>query len=171
MADVKGKFITLCGVLMGYQQDALQEANHYLQEKLGKTHLELEPEDWYSTEVFDYFMNTFAKYSEVPAYSYIVLGKRIYPKIKFTTGLPEHLKTPLDFIKFEAEGFLANHRGDDVIPREFIKAEEGEVIVKAPAPGYNSKLYEGVFLGILQMCEIQTGKVVQTEKDVFKITW
>jgi hypothetical protein len=77
----------------------------------------------------------------------------------------------LDFIKFEAEGFLSNHQGKDVIPRKFIKAEEGEVVVKAPAPGYNEKLYEGVFLGILKMCGVENGKVVNVGDSTFHITW
>ena len=56
--------------------------------------------------------------------------------------------------------------------------EDGHVIVQAPAPGYNSKLYEGVYLGILEMCGVKTGKVIQTQSQEngdptseFDITW
>jgi hypothetical protein len=87
---------------------------------------------------------------------------KIYPSIKTAGGLPPALNRPLDLIKFEAEGFLAHHRGADVKPRKFIKAVEHDVVVEAPAPGYNSRLYEGVFLGILEMCGVMTGKVEQT---------
>ena len=77
-------------------------------------------------------------------------------------------------IVFEAKGFELNHQGADVIPRKFIKIEEGYVIVQAPAPGYSQKLYEGVFLGILQMFWIKTGKVVMTKGAPlfeYEITW
>ncbi len=92
--------------------------------------------------------------------------------------MPPNLKTPLDFIKFEAEGFLANHRGSDVRPRKITKAQDKDVIIEAPAPGYHSKLFVGVYLGILEMCGIKTGKVDQTKSQEkgdstseFHITW
>lgn len=81
----------------------------------------------------------------------------VYPTIKRTAGLPPSLKTPLDFLKFEAEGLLANHRGADVRPRKFMKAVDREVVVDAPAPDERSKLYEGVFLGILEITGVKTG--------------
>jgi hypothetical protein len=43
--------------------------------------------------------------------------------------------------------------------------------MKAVAPGYNEKLYEGVFLGILEMIGIKTGKVENLGDSVLKITW
>jgi len=67
-----------------------------------------------------------------------------------------------------------NHRGADVRPRTFITTKDHLVVVRAPAPGYNQKLYEGVFLGILEMCGITTGKVVMTERAPlfeYTITW
>lgn len=178
MADVKGKFITLAGSLMSLYKTQLAEADKIVFTKTGRHWNELEPEGWYDTRLFHFFMEAYAKASLSGEQALVTLGRNIYPTIQRTAGLPPHLKTPLDFIKFEAEGYLANHRGSDVIPRTFIKAVEGEVIVQAPAPGYNSKLYEGVFLGILEMCGVKTGKVVQTKSQEkgdstseFRITW
>jgi hypothetical protein len=34
----------------------------------------------------------------------VTFGRRIYPTIK--AGLPSHLKTALDFLKFETEGYI-----------------------------------------------------------------
>ena len=87
----------------------------------------------------------------------------IYPTIAATVGLPDHLRTPLDFLKFEAEGFIADHRGDDVIPRKFLKQEEGHVIVEAISPDYSCALIEGVYDGILQLCGVKGGQVRQTK--------
>ena len=91
---------------------------------------------------------------------------------------PEYELTPSDLLKFEGEGFLQNHSGPGVKPRTFIKAVDGEVIVQAPAPGYPSTFFEGVFLGILEMCGVTTGKVVQVQSEEkgdpfteFHITW
>jgi hypothetical protein len=146
--------------------------------KTGKTFAELDPEGWYDTSLFNLFMETYARYSVSGERAIVTLGRNVYPTIKKSAGLPPHLKTPLDFIKFEAEGFLANHRGSDVQPRKFISTKDGDVLVQAPAPGYNPKLYEGVFLGILEMSGVKTGKVVQTKArangdatDEFHITW
>ncbi len=91
-----------------------------------------------------------------------VIGRNVYPTIQATGGLPNNIHTPLDFIKFEAQGFLQNHRGDDVKPRKFIKAVPGMVVVEAPSPGYNCQLIDGVFEGILEMCDIRDGKVSQS---------
>lgn len=178
MAQVKGKFITLAGTLMSLYSAQRTEADKILFSKTGKHWNELDPEGWYDTRFFHLFMETYAKASPTGYRAIITLGKNVYPTIKKTAGLPPHLKTPLDFIKFEAEGFMANHSGADVKPRKFLKAEDREVIVQAPAPGYNPVLYEGVFLGILEMCGVTTGKVVQTKSQdkgdgtsEFHITW
>lgn len=171
MAEVKGKFITLCGRLMSLYKEKTEEADAYLKAHIGKSYNEIEPEEWIDAHYLDYLMSKYAEASFTKERAIIMLGRHVYPTIQRTVGLPPHLVTPLDFILFEAEGFLANHRGGDVIPRKFIKQEEGEVIVIAPAPGYSPKLFEGVFLGILDMCGVQNASVVMMEEDTFKITW
>lgn len=178
MADVKGKFITLAGSLMALYPEGLKKANQELHAKTGKNWNGLDPEGWYSTKLFNLFMEAYAESSPTKTAAIVTIGRNVYPLIKKTVGLPQHLNTPLDFIKFEAEGFLMNHKGSDVIPRKFIKEEEKDIIVQAPAPGYNSRLYEGVYLGILEMCGIKSGKVEQIKSikngdktDEFHITW
>lgn len=171
MANVKGRFITLTGMLMAAYPAKLAEANVFLKENLGKTHDELDPEEWLDAKYLNHLLVKYAEASAIKEKAIITMGRNVYPTIKKAGGLPPHLKTPLDFILFEAEGFLANHQGDDVIPRRFISQRDGEVIVHAPAPGYSSKLYEGVFLGILKMCGVETGNVQVIDIDTFKITW
>ena len=178
MAQVKGKFITLAGWLMSAYPADREKADTALFIRTGKHWDELDPEDWYDTQLFDVFMRTYAKASPTGDRALVTLGRKVYPTIRDTVGLPPHLRTPLDFIKFEAGGFLANHSGAAVVPRTFVKAVDGDVVVRAPAPGYNSALYIGVFLGILEMCGVKTGKVVQTKSQEngdstseFRITW
>jgi predicted hydrocarbon binding protein len=79
---------------------------------------------------------------------------------------------------FEAESFKQNHRGSDVIPRNFLKTDDRHIIVDAPSPGYNCKIIEGVFLGILKMVGEENGKVIQTKciqrgdsTCIYDITW
>lgn len=174
MAKVKGKFIALAGHLMSPYKEAQKICDNLLFEKTGRHYLQLEQEAWYDTEIFNDFMMNYASVSENKEEAIVCLGKKVYPLIKQTVGFPSSIKTALDLIIFEAEGFELNHKGGDVIPRKFIKKEEGHVIVQAPAPGYSQKLFEGVFLGILQMYGIKTGKVVMTKKAPFfeyEITW
>lgn len=170
MAEVKGKFIKLGIMLMGCYPSAQNKARDFLKSSIGIDETVLDPEGWYDTKLFDEIMTIYASSSLTKEKAIITLGRLVYPEIKKTAGLPPNLKTPLDFIMFEAEGFLANHRGNDVIPRKFVVAVPGRVIVEAPAPGYNPVLYEGVFLGILEMCGVYTGKV-ERNGDVFTITW
>jgi len=170
MAEVKGKFITLAGMLMAGQPKYLEKVNQYLQEETGLTHLELNPEDFYDTAIFERAIQVYGEASGEGEEGYVTIGKRVYPTIKVTVGLPDYLETPLDFIQFEFQGFLENH-SEDVAPREVLKLMDGDVEVFAPAPGYNSKLYKGVFLGILEMCGAKNPKVEMIKPDVFKITW
>jgi hypothetical protein len=169
MAQVKGKFIKLAGFIMF--PDEIKIADEYLKVTLGLNHNDLEDEEWYDTSIFDTFMKICVEHSLSKERVYMIIGKKVYPTIQRTTGLPSYLKSPLDYIKFEAEGFMMNHRGEDVVPRKIISAGANEVIMEAKAPGYSNKLYEGVWLGILEMCKITTGKVENLGKDVFRITW
>ncbi len=171
MADVKGKFITLACSLMSAYPEAQSKANEYLKKLTGRGWTELEQEGWYNTEIFNEVMELYAKSSLSGIKAIVTLGRKVYPTIKKTAGIPENVKTPLDFIKYEAEGFLLNHTGNDVIPRQIMKAVDKEVVIKAPAPNYNEILYEGVYLGILEMCGITTGKVENIGNSTFKITW
>lgn len=160
MAKVKGKFISLTGRLMCIiYKDALEKADKELYDAVGQHWDEIDPEGWYDTKFFDKFINSFASSSISGDVAFERLGKKIYPTIKRTVGLPKHVKTPLDLILYEAEGYSKNHTGSDVKPRKFIKKEDGHVIVSAPAPGYDQRLYLGVYLGILDMFGVKSGKV------------
>ncbi|OFX77619.1 MAG: hypothetical protein A2X12_06275 [Bacteroidetes bacterium GWE2_29_8] len=171
MAEIKGKFITLTGILMSNNDNLLQKANEYLEMETGLTHLELDPEEFYDVKIWDHIMKLLKDSSKDGKEAIIDLGKRVYPTIKRTSGFPEHLKTPLDFVKFEADGFKDCHSGDDVIQRKIISEKENEIIMYAPAPGYDENLYIGVWLGILEMIGITTGNVQQLENHTYKITW
>jgi len=163
LAEVKGRFITLTGTLMSPWRRQLDQADTLLMAKCGKRWNELDPEGWYDTSSCGVFMDAYAKASVAGDRALVTLGRNIYPAIKQAGGLPKTLQTPLDCIRYEAEGFLANHRGAGVTPRKFIKAVDHDVVVEAPAPGYSSRFYEGVFLGILELCGATTGRVEQTK--------
>ncbi|MEM7184651.1 MAG: hypothetical protein AAF518_27395 [Spirochaetota bacterium] len=165
MAEVKGKFITLSCSLLETKPKAKEAALAEVKARTGKEFNELEPEGWYDASVMQaVFQSIEANSSTLLAKAAIkLIGEKVYPTIEQTVGLPQDFKTPLDFLKFEAEGFKQNHRGSDVIQRTIIKAEEGSVVINAPSPGYSCILIEGVFSGILKMAGINTGKVIQTK--------
>ncbi len=174
MAKIKGKFIILAGNLMSLYKTQLAFANKYLRNKTGKIHKELDPEGWYDTNIFEIFMRKYAEGSVSKDKAIETLGRNVFPTIKNTVGLPSDIKTAYDLIIFEAKAFELNHKGDDVIPRQFVKKQEGHVIVKAPAPGYNQILYLGVFKGILEMFGINRGivKMIKGEPDFeYEIKW
>ncbi|WP_371805366.1 hypothetical protein [Candidatus Lokiarchaeum ossiferum] len=178
MAKVKGKFISLAVSLMGAYKEAQAKADEYIFKQTNLHYNKLDQEGWYDTKIFAHAMDAYAKASPTGDRAYVTLGQKVYPTIKKTSGLPPTLKTPLDYILFEAEGFKANHKGNGLKPRKFIKKDEGDVIVEAEAPDYSCKLYKGVFLGILEMAGINTGKVEQTKCTTkgdatceFHITW
>lgn len=178
MVEVRGKYIKLIGSLMSLYPDHRVKVDKLLFEQTGKHYNELEPEGWYDVKWANLFIDEYTKASLSGEEALVTFGRMIYPTLEKIAGFPPSLKTTLDFIKFEAEGFERAHRGSGIKPRKFIKAIEGEVIVEAHSPGYNSKLYQGVFLGILEMRGVRNGKVVQTKSQEkgdptseFHITW
>jgi hypothetical protein len=178
MAEVKGKFIHITGSLMSLYPDALQQADNKLYAETGKRWNTVEMEGWYPCAAWGVFMDGYVHASPTKERALITLGKQIYPTIQRTAGLPASLKTPLDFIQFEAEGFLANHRGPSVKPRRFLTLEDRNIVVEATAPNYNSALYAGVYQGLLEIAGVKTGKVIQTKRQdqghavsEFHISW
>ena len=178
MAQMKGKFIGLAVSLMGTYKEAQAKADEYIFKNKKLHYKELDQEGWYDTKIFAHAMDAYAKASPTGDRAYVTLGQKVYPTIKKSTGLPPTLKTPLDFILFEAEGFKLNHQGTDVKQRKFIQKTDKHVIVEAEAPNYSCKLNKGVYMGILAMCGVTTEKVEQTKCKSngdgtceFHITW
>jgi hypothetical protein len=165
MAEVKGKFITMAWNLMHTLPEAQKTAQTNVERLAGKSPTQLEPESWYDAAVLQSVFDAVREHeSEVGAWTRLrVMGIDVYPTIKQTVGLPDHLTSPLDFVTYEAEGFLADHRGPDVIPRKIVTSEPGHVVIDAPSPGYDCVFIEGVFDGILRMVGIYGGKVKQTK--------
>lgn len=175
MVKVHGKYITICARLMTLYKDAQKKADQELFRKIGKHYEELEPEGWYDIELIDLFMNAYKKASPTGRTAMVTMGRQIFPLIKRTVGLPD-FKTPLDAFKYESQTFLMDHKDDEystVIPRKILKAEKGHVIIEAPSPGYDPLLFKGVYVGILEMLGIKTGKVelIDESKSIFEIKW
>ena len=164
MAQVKGKFITMACSLLEFKPAAKADAFQRVKSLTGREWNQLEPDGWYDTGVFEaVFQATEEHHGTLMAWAAIkVMGRRVYPTINKTVGLPKHLKTPLDLLKWEGEGFLDNHQGPDIVPRKFIKTDPGHVVVEAISPGYNCILIEGVYEGILGIYGVKDYQVTQT---------
>ncbi len=163
MAEIRGNIINLTGRLMSLYPDAQKKADEVLFEKSGKHWKELTTDDWVDTKIWDVFMDAYMESSPTGEKALLTLGKSIYPTIKSEGQIPPEIDTPLKMLEFEGEGFKFYHRGPDVKPRNFLRVEEGDVLVDAPSPGYNCKVIEGVFQGIVEMFGVKTAKVTQTK--------
>jgi hypothetical protein len=164
MTSVKGKFITLACSLLESKQDVKEKVIKKVQEMTGKNFKDLAPESWVDTKVLQAIFKTIEENTNAlnARASIKLIGSKVYPTIEKTTGLPkEKIKTPLDFVKFEAQGFLMNHHGSDVKPRKIKEAVNGKVVVEATSPGYDCVFIEGVYLGILKMCNVSNESVIQ----------
>ncbi len=178
MAQIKGMMITQVCMLMTLYEDGQKKAADYVFQKTGKHYDDLEPNTFYDVEILNEALRIYSESSPTGDRVYITHGTKVYPLLKQHVGFPPHLKTPLDFLLFEAESFKQNHRGSDVIARNFLKTDDKHIIVDAPSPGYNCKIVEGVFLGILKMLGEENGQVSQTKciqrRDstcIYDITW
>lgn len=164
MAESKGKFIIMACTLLAHRPQSQAEAGQRVKKFTGQEWNQLDPEGWYDTQVFDAVLRA-AEAHEGAIIGQAVcreMGRDVYPTIGKTVGFPPHLKTPLDWLQFEGEGFLKNHRGPGVVPRKFTQVEPGHIIVEALMPGYGCVFIEGVFEGILQMCGVNDYKVRQS---------
>ncbi len=175
MVKVHGKYITFCARLMTLYKDAQKKADEQLFNKIGKHYEELEPEGWYDIELIDLFMNAYKEASPTGRNAMVTMGRKIYPILKRTVGLPD-FKSPLEAFQYESETFLMDHKSDEnsvVIPRKILKSENGQVIIQAPSPGYDILLFKGVYIGILELFGIRTGKVelIDEAQGIFEITW
>ncbi len=164
MAEIKGRFVTLACSLLETKPEAKAAALSAVKQMTGKDWDKLDPDGWYDTEVLQSVFQAIMDHtSAVRGWAAIkVIGRKVYPTIQRTVGLPPYLSTPLDYIEYTVQSFLDNHRGADVIPRKIIKAEPGTVVIEAPSPGYSCSLIEGMYEGILMMCNIRNGKVTQS---------
>ncbi|MCP5500906.1 MAG: hypothetical protein H7A25_13445 [Leptospiraceae bacterium] len=175
MAEVKGKFITLACSILDTDKELKEKALWEVKKYTGLKYTELESEGWYDTKVFQAVFSVIEKKMDLALARATIkrIGLQVYPTIKNTVGLPEHLKKPLDYIKYEAEGFLDNHRGKDIQPRKILHAEDKNVVIIANSPGYSPVLIEGVFLGILTMCGVHGRVSMKTEGGdcIYYISW
>lgn len=177
-AEVRGNIVSLTGALMSAYPALQKQANQILFEKTGKNWDEIGIEDWVDTYIWHQFMDVYSKGSIAGDRSLITLGRKIYPTIKKSGGLPPEMDSALKVLIMECETFLDYHRGADVEKRRILKAEEGNFIVNAKSPGYTCKVIEGVYMGILELFGIETGMVNQTEcvcdgdqSCVFDVRW
>jgi hypothetical protein len=163
MIEVRGKFITLVASLMSLYKDAFKEADRQLYKETGRHWNELEPEGWYDAKFYKMFGYTYRDSSPSGDNALITLGKQIYPTIKRTVGLPANLKTPIDYLEFEAEGYLESIRGPGITtnPRTFVRKTDGYVIIQTTMTEPDCKIIEGVYMGIMKMAGVNRGKVYQ----------
>jgi len=163
MAEIRGNIIYLTGNLMGLYPEIQKKADDVLFNECGKHWHELTIDDWIDTRMWDLFMNAYAKGSITGERALLTLGRNIYPTIKKAGQIPAEIDNPVKMLEFEGEGFKIYHRGADVSPRKFLRLKNGDVLVEAPSPGYNCKVIEGVFIGIVEMFGIKNVKAVQTK--------
>jgi hypothetical protein len=163
VAEVRGKFITMACSLLSLSQEAKSEALEIIRDLTGEEWDSLAPEGWYDTSVLQaVFGATQEHCGSVTGLAVIkVMGKQVYPTIARTAGFPSTLETPLDWLEWEGQSFLNDHRGTDVVPRRFLVTEPGHVVVETDPVGYDCILTEGVFEGILDMCHVNPYQVIQ----------
>jgi hypothetical protein len=178
MPEVRGKFIRLAGSLMGPYPEQREEADAHLVRRTGKHWSELDPEEWYDAEIYKVFLDMYCQSSVSGERALITLGRNIFPTKKKLGEIPDDISTALDLLVFSTRSFTDDHRGEGIRPVKIIKAVEGEVILDIPDHGYDCKVDEGVYLGILKMFIIENGKVEQTKckkkgdpSCEFHITW
>jgi hypothetical protein len=178
MPEVRGKFIHLAGSLMGVYPAQRDKADAFLVGRTGKHWNTLEPEDWYDAEIYKVFLDTYCESSVTGERALITLGKNIFPTKKRLGELPDDISTALDLLVFSTKSFTDDHRGAGIRPVRIIKSSEGEAIFDIPDHGYDCRVDEGVYLGILKMFGIENGKVEQARckkkgdpSCEFHITW
>ncbi|MFH0824546.1 MAG: hypothetical protein V2B18_17470 [Pseudomonadota bacterium] len=164
MAEIKGNIIMLACSLLETKPEAKTAALSSVKQMTGKEWDQLDPNGWYDTKVLQMvFQAIVDNTSSLRGWAAIkVIGRKVFPTVHKRAGLPPSLTTPLDFFQYSVQSYRENHRGSDVIQRKIIKAEPGMVVIDAPSPGYSCALAEGIYEGILMMCDVRNGQVKQS---------
>ena len=178
MPEVRGKFITLAGSLMTLYPEQREKADAVFFDAVGKHWKEVDPDSWYDAQLYKIFLETYCAGSVAGEGGLVNLGRYIFPTKQELGELPQDLDSALDLLVYSTKSFTDDHRGPGIRPVEIIKAEEGDVIFDIPDHGYDCRVDEGVYLGILGMFDIENGVVEQTKckmrgdpSCVFHITW
>jgi hypothetical protein len=178
MPEVRGKFIRLAGALMSLYPEQREKADAVLVERTGKHWDELEPADWYDSDIYRVFLDAYCQSSVTGEKALITMGKRIFPTKKKMGELPDDIRSALDLLVYSTKSFTDDHRGPGIRPVKVIKADKRDVIFDIPDHGYDCRVDEGVYLGILEMFGIESGVVGQARckkkgdpSCEFHITW
>jgi hypothetical protein len=161
MIEVKGKFITLAGSLMSLYPQKREKADAVLFGRTGKHWNDLDPEGYYNTDIYKAFLDAYCEGSVTGEKALLTLGRNYFPTIKKLGGIPDDIKDELELIIFSTRSFAEDHRGPGIRPIRVIEATGGDVVLDIPDCGYDCRLGEGVYLGILSMYGIENGMVVQ----------
>ncbi len=165
MVEVRGKFVMLAAEMMGSHEKERDKADDRLFRATGRHWGELDPEAWYDIRHANSFIRAYAEASPKGETVVVAIGEQMYPTIARTTGLPERLKTPMDYLRYETEGYLTNVRGRGVTPKRIVKMEDGHAIIEAKIRAWDCRIQEGVYLGILGLAGV-SGGVVEHKKCV-----
>ncbi len=159
MAEVKGKFITLAAGFIKIYPKFYEKADRFVYQSTGLRQDKLDPEGWYDARLYAYVMECYVEASITKEKALVTLGKSIYPTIKRTTGFPPGLETPMDYIEFEAQGYLENLRGPGIRPRKIIKKSDTYAIVQLRMDEQPCKVMEGIYQGILEVTGHEDGSI------------
>lgn len=178
MAEVKGKFITLAAGFIKIYPKFYEKADAFVLAKTGLHQDKLDPEAWYDARLYAYLMDCYVEASITGEKALVTLGRGIYPTIKRTVGFPPGLETPMDFIEFEARGYLENLRGPEIRPRKITKVSARHAVVQLRMDEQPCKVMEGVYQGMLEITGQSQGTVEHRKcikkgdaECEFHITW
>jgi len=178
MIETRGKFFTLAGSLMSLYPAQRDKADAVLFNRTGKHWHELDPDGWYDTDIYQVFIDTYCESSVTGERAIYTLGQNYFPTIKKLGGLPDDVDNALDMVIFSTQSFADDHKGPGIRPIRIIKAVDADVILDIPDCGYDCRLGEGVYQGILGMYGIKDGEVEQVKcvkkgdsSCEFHITW
>ncbi len=178
MPQVRGKFIRLAGGLMSLYPEQREKADDFLAGSTGKHWDELDPSEWFEADIYGVFLDTYCESSVTGEKALITLGRNIFPTKKKLGELPDDIDSALDLLVYSTKSFTDDHRGPGIRPVRIIKASDGEAMFDIPDHGYDCRVDEGVYLGILGMFGIEDGAVEQEKCKKrgdpscrFRITW
>ncbi len=176
--EIRGKFIRLAGALMSIYPAQREKADAVLFARTGRHWDELDPAEWFDAEIYKVFLDAYCEGSVTGEKALLTLGRNIFPTKKKRGELPDYIDSPLDLLVYSTESFTDDHRGEGIRPVRVVKADEGEAIFDVPDHGYDCRVDEGVYLGILGMFGIEGGVVEQAKckkkgdpSCEFHITW
>jgi len=171
MAEIKGKFIALAGILLSDKPELLEKANEQLVKKYGYTHQFIAYEDYYDSQIFSEFLVAYSTSQEQPEDALTYFGRRAIALLQRSSSFPGSISSVDELLKIQTEILEQNHHYEQLTWPSIVTSSAHSITIFAPAPEYDSRIFPGMWLELLEKSLKTTINIKELGGNAYRLTW